>query len=58
VEVAVLGSFAPGEGERFYSRSVALQAQHLTFVDEYNEVCRFPFRIFDSFSVLSDRGAW
>ncbi len=38
VEVAVIGSFAPGEGERFYHRSVALQAQHLTFVDEYNEV--------------------
>ncbi|ELR22867.1 uncharacterized protein ACA1_396930 [Acanthamoeba castellanii str. Neff] len=37
VEVAVIGSFAPGEGERFYHRSVALQAQHLTFVDEYNE---------------------
>jgi hypothetical protein len=40
VEVAVIGSFAPGEGERFYHRSVALQEQHLTFVDEYNEVPR------------------
>lgn len=38
VEVAVIGSFGPGEGERFYHRSVALQEKHLTFVDEYNEV--------------------
>lgn len=42
VEVAVIGSFAPGEGERFYHRSVALQEQHLTFVDEYNEVACCP----------------
>lgn len=47
VEVVVVGSFAPGEGERFYRRSVALQARHATFVDEYNEV-RFGRNVFPS----------
>jgi hypothetical protein len=37
VEVAVIGSFSPGEGEQFYRRSTALQKAHATFVDEYNE---------------------
>eukprot|EP01087_Luapelamoeba_hula_P018936 TRINITY_DN618_c0_g1_i1.p1 TRINITY_DN618_c0_g1~~TRINITY_DN618_c0_g1_i1.p1 ORF type:complete len:457 (+),score=93.16 TRINITY_DN618_c0_g1_i1:94-1371(+) len=37
VEVAVIGSFSPGEGERFYRSSTQLQKAHQTFVDEYNE---------------------
>lgn len=37
VEVAVIGSFSPGEGERFYRSSTALQKAHMTYVDEFNE---------------------
>jgi len=37
VEVSVIGSFAPGEGEAYMRRALELQEQHATYVDEYNE---------------------
>jgi len=37
VEIAVIGSFSPGEGEAFFRRATKLQEAHATFVDEYNE---------------------
>jgi len=37
VEVAVIGSFSPGEGDAYIRRSLELQEGHASFVDEYNE---------------------
>jgi len=37
VEVAIIGSFTPGEGETYMHSSLELQEGHATYVDEYNE---------------------
>jgi len=57
VEVAVIGSFSPGEGERFYRTSTNLQRAHMTFVDEYNEasakICNADFSRADPTTVYT-----
>lgn len=37
VEVVLIGQLGAGQGQRLYERSAVMQAQHATFVDEYNE---------------------
>jgi len=37
VEVAIIGSFPPGEGETYVHSALELQKGHATYVDEYNE---------------------
>jgi len=57
VEVAIIGSFSPGEGERFYRSSTTLQKAHMTFVDEFNEasakICNADFSRADPTTVYT-----